>query len=195
MREQIPIFLGAEGPKNVALAGEICDGWLALFFAPTTTLLPRRADRGPRRDGARRDADSFEVCATVPLIVHDDVEEAADLLRPMYALYFGGMGAKGANFHNDVPRRMGYEDEAEKIQDLYLDGKKDEACAAVPTELIEKLALIGPEDKIRDELDAWRESIATTLLIGGGVQGPQGRRAHPGLGNTGCHNPGRIRAP
>ena len=105
----------------------------------------------------------------MPLIVHDDVEEAADMLRPMYALYFGGMGARGANFHNDVPRRMGYEDEAEKIQDLYLDGKKDEAAAAVPTELIEELALIGPEDKIRHELEAWRESIATTLLIGGDV--------------------------
>ena len=106
----------------------------------------------------------------MPLIVHDDVEEAANWLRPMYALYFGGMGAKGANFHNDVPRRMGYEDEAEKIQDLYLDGKKDEACAAVPTELIEKLALIGPEDKIRSELPAWRESLVTTLMVGGGVQ-------------------------
>jgi hypothetical protein len=91
------------------------------------------------------------------------------MLRPMYALYFGGMGARKANFHNDVPRRMGYEDEATKIQDLYLDGKKDEAAAAVPTRLVEELALIGPEDKIRGELDEWRESIATTLLIGGGV--------------------------
>ena len=166
VRDRIPIYLGAEGPKNVALAGEICDGWLALFFAPEHQDFYRDAlSEGLAKSG--RDLDSFEVCATVPLIVHDDVEAAADMLRPMYALYFGGMGAKGANFHNDVPRRMGYEDAAEKIQDLYLDGKKDEATAAVPTELIEKLALIGPEDKIRHELDAWRESIATTLLIGG----------------------------
>jgi alkanesulfonate monooxygenase SsuD/methylene tetrahydromethanopterin reductase-like flavin-dependent oxidoreductase (luciferase family) len=109
------------------------------------------------------------VCATVPLIVHDDVEQAADMLRPMYSLYFGGMGAKGANFHNDVPRRMGYEAEAEKIQDLYLDGKKEEATAAVPTELIEKLALIGPADKVRDDAQAWKESRVDVMLIGGGI--------------------------
>jgi F420-dependent oxidoreductase-like protein len=166
VRERIPIFLGAEGPKNVALAGEICDGWTALFFAPEHQDFYREnLTEGLERSG--RTLDDFEVCATVPLIIHDDVEEAADFLRPMYALYFGGMGAKGANFHNDVPRRMGYEAEAEKIQDLYLDGKKDEACAAVPTELVEKLALIGPEDKIRHDLEAWHDSIATTLLIGG----------------------------
>jgi F420-dependent oxidoreductase-like protein len=168
VRDRIPVYLGAEGPKNVALAGEICDGWLALFFAPEHQGFYRDAlTEGLAKSGG--DLDSFEVCATVPLIVSDNVEAAADMLRPMYALYFGGMGAKGANFHNDVPRRMGYEAEAEKIQDLYLDGKKEEATAAVPTELIEKLALIGPEDKIRDELEAWRESIATTLLIGGDV--------------------------
>ena len=85
----------------------------------------------------------------------------------MYALYFGGMGARGRNFHHDVAVRLGYEAEAKKVQDLYLDGKKEEAAAAIPTKLVEDLALIGPEDKIRDELDAWRESIATTLLIGG----------------------------
>jgi len=168
VRERIPIFLGAEGPKNVALAGELCDGWLALFFSPRHQDFYREAlAEGFARDGAAHDFDSFEVAATVPLIVHDDVEAAADMLRPMYALYFGGMGARGANFHNDVPRRMGYEDEATRIQDLYLDGKKDEAAAAVPTRLVEDLALIGPEDKIRAELEEWRESIATTLLVGG----------------------------
>ena len=104
---------------------------------------------------------------SVPLIVHDDVEQAADMLRPMYALYFGGMGAKGANFHHDVAVRMGYEAEAVKAQELYLGGRKDEAAAAIPTELVEKLALIGPEDKIRHDLEAWRDSIATTLLVAG----------------------------
>ena len=168
VRERIPIFLAAEGPKNVALAGEIADGWMALFFAPEHEGFYREAlAEGLAREGAGHDLDSFEVMATVPVIVHDDVEEAANFLRPMYALYFGGMGARGANFHNDVPVRMGYPDEAKLIQDLYLDGKKDEACAAVPTKLIEELALIGPEDKIRQELEAWRESIATTLLVGG----------------------------
>ena len=115
VRERIPIFLGAEGPKNVALAGELCDGWLALFFSPRHQDFYREAlAEGFARDGSAHDFDSFEVAATVPLIVHDDVEAAADMLRPMYALYFGGMGARGANFHNDVPRRMGYEDEADE---------------------------------------------------------------------------------
>jgi F420-dependent oxidoreductase-like protein len=168
VRERIPIFLGAEGPKNVALAGEICDGWLALFLSPHADRFYRDAlTEGFGREGAVHDFASFEVAATVPLIVHDDVEAAADMLRPYYALYFGGMGAKGANFHNDVPRRMGFEAEAEKVQDLYLDGKKDEAAAALPTRLIEQLSLIGPADKIRDDLAAWRESLATTLLISG----------------------------
>jgi F420-dependent oxidoreductase-like protein len=171
VRERIPIFLGAEGPKNVALAGELCDGWLALFFSPHSQGFYRDAlAAGFAREGAAHDFDSFEIAATVPLIVHDDVEQAADMLRPFYALYFGGMGAKGANFHNDVPRRMGYEAEAEKVQDLYLEGRKDEAAAAIPTKLIEELALIGPADKIRDDVAAWRESIATTLLVSGDAE-------------------------
>jgi F420-dependent oxidoreductase-like protein len=168
VREDIPIFLGAEGPKNVALAAEICDGWMALFFSPRNQDFYRDAlEEGFARDGARRSWDDFEVMATVPVIIHDNVEEAANFLRPMYALYFGGMGARGRNFHHDVAVRLGYEAEAKKVQDLYLDGKKDEAAAAIPTKLVEDLALIGPEDKLRDELDAWRESIATTLLIAG----------------------------
>jgi alkanesulfonate monooxygenase SsuD/methylene tetrahydromethanopterin reductase-like flavin-dependent oxidoreductase (luciferase family) len=139
----------------------------ALLLAAQRGLLPRRPGRGLRRDGARHSFDDFEVCATVPFIVHDDVEAAADMLRPMYALYFGGMGARGANFHHDVAVRLGYEAEAKRCQDLYLEGRKDEAAAALPTRLVEDLALIGPREKIRDDLEAWRESIATTLLIGG----------------------------
>ena len=106
----------------------------------------------------------------MPLIVTDDIEAATDALRPMYALYFGGMGAKSANFHANVPIRMGYEAEVRKIQELYLDGKKDEAAAAVPADLIEQLTLIGPPEKIRDDLEAWRESSVTTLLISGDPQ-------------------------
>src|SRR3954452_2656925 len=169
LRETIPIFLGAEGPKNVALCAELCDGWLALFFSPRHAGFYRDAlAEGFAREGARRSFDDFEVCATVPLIVHDDVEAAADMLRPMYALYFGGMGARGANFHHDVAVRMGYGAQARRCQDLYLEGHKDEAAAAIPTDLVEDLALIGPPDKIRHDLEAWRDSIATTLLIGGG---------------------------
>jgi F420-dependent oxidoreductase-like protein len=168
LRESIPIFLGAEGPKNVALCAELCDGWLALFLSPHHAGFYTDAlAEGFARDGARRSFADFEVCATVPLIVHDDVDAAADMLRPMYALYFGGMGARGANFHHDVAVRMGYEAEAKRCQDLYLEGRKDEAAAAIPTRLVEDLALIGPPDKIRDDLEAWRESIVTTVLVGG----------------------------
>ena len=167
LREDIPIFLGAEGPKNVALAAEICDGWLALFSPRNSAFYKEALAEGFARPGARRSWDDFEIAATVPVVIHDDVEQAADFLRPMYALYFGGMGARGANFHYDVAVRLGYEEEAKKIQDLYLDGKKQEAAAAVPTRLVEEVALIGPQDKIRADLDEWRESIVTTLLVGG----------------------------
>jgi F420-dependent oxidoreductase-like protein len=168
VREDIPIFLGAEGPKNIALAGEICDGWLALFYSPQHESFYREAlSEGFGRDGARRSFDDFEVAASVPVVLGDDVERCADFLRPMYALYFGGMGARDKNFHRDVAVRMGYEEEALRITDLYLDGKKDEAAAAVSTELVEQLALIGPADKVRHDLGAWRESIVTTMLVAG----------------------------
>jgi F420-dependent oxidoreductase-like protein len=168
LREDIPIYLAAEGPKNIALAGELCDGWLALFYSPGYDESYRESlQQGFEIPNARQTKDTFEVAATVPLIVTDDVEQAADMLRPMYALYFGGMGAKTANFHANVPIRMGYGDEVAKIQELYLSGNKEEAAATVPTKLIESMTLIGPKEKIRDELDAWRESIVTTLLVGG----------------------------
>jgi F420-dependent oxidoreductase-like protein len=168
LREDIPIYLAAEGPKNIALAGELCDGWLALFYSPHHDDFYREAlAEGFARPGARRNAEDFEVAATVPLIVTDDIESAADALRPMYALYFGGMGARGTNFHANVAIRMGYAEEVEKIQELYLSGNKAEAAAAVPTALLEQLTLIGPKDKIRHDLEAWRESIVTTLLVAG----------------------------
>jgi F420-dependent oxidoreductase-like protein len=168
LREDIPIYLAAEGPRNIALAGELCDGWLGLFYSPYHDALYRDAlAEGFARPGARRRAGDFDVAVTVPLIITDDIESAADRLRPMYALYFGGMGAKAANFHASVLIRMGYEAEAQRIQALYLAGCKDEAAAAVPTRLIEQLALIGSRDKIRHDLEPWRESIATTLLMNG----------------------------
>jgi F420-dependent oxidoreductase-like protein len=168
LREDIPIFLGAEGPKNIALAAELCDGWLAMLFSPTQPdYFVDALKDGFAKEGARRSFDDFEVAATVPLIVSDDLDQAADALRPFYALYFGGMGAKGKNFHANVAIRLGYEQEVEEIQDLYLDGKKDDAAAKIPRKLIEDMSLIGPEDKIRDDLEKWRESIVTTLLVSG----------------------------
>jgi F420-dependent oxidoreductase-like protein len=171
LRPDIPIYLAAEGPKNIALAGELCDGWLALFYSPHHDDFYREAlEAGLNHTEARRRPDDFDVAATVPLIVTDDVERAADAVRPMYALYFGGMGARKANFHANVPIRMGYEDEVAKIQELYLSGHKEEAAAAVPTKLIEQLTLIGSREKIRHDLEAWRDSSVTTLLVGGDPQ-------------------------
>jgi F420-dependent oxidoreductase-like protein len=168
LRSEIPIYLAAEGPKNIALAGELCDGWLALFYSPYHDGFYRDAlDEGLARPGAHRARDEFEVTATVPLIVTDDIEAAADAVRPMYALYFGGMGARAANFHANVAIRMGYEQEVAKVQELYLSNHKDEAAAAIPTKLVEQLTLIGSKEKIRHDLEAWRESIVTTLLVGG----------------------------
>ena len=168
LRSDIPIYLAAEGPKNIALAGEVCDGWLALFYSPYHDGFYRDAlGEGLAREGARSTTDKFEVAATVPLIITDDIEAAADAVRPMYALYFGGMGARGTNFHANVAIRMGYEAEVAKIQELYLGGHKEQAAAAVPTKLVEQLTLIGPKEKIRHDLEAWRASIVTTVLVGG----------------------------
>jgi F420-dependent oxidoreductase-like protein len=168
LRTEIPIYLAAEGPKNVALAAEIADGWLPLFFSPKSDAFYRTAlAEGFARPGARRRIEDFEIAAMVPVIVHPNVDEAADLLRPMLALYIGGMGAKGANFHLDVFARMGYEDVCATVQRLYLDGNRPEAAAAVPTPLVEDVALIGPAEKIRDELPAWRRSVITTMLLQG----------------------------
>jgi F420-dependent oxidoreductase-like protein len=168
LREDIPVYLGAEGPKNIALAAELCDGWLALFFSPEHEGFYRDAlNEGFGREGARRSADDFEVAATVPFIPTDDIDAAVDMLRPMYALYFGGMGAKSKNFHADVAVRMGFESEVAQIKELYLAGSKQEAAAAVPRKLVEQLALIGPPDKLRHDLEPWRDSLVTTLLVGG----------------------------
>ncbi|GAA4258570.1 LLM class F420-dependent oxidoreductase [Dactylosporangium darangshiense] len=169
LRTDIPILLAAEGPKNVALAAEIADGWLPLFFSPKADGFYRAAlAEGFARPGARRGPDAFEVAATVPIVVDDDVERAADGIRPFVALYVGGMGAKSVNFHRDVIARLGYERECDLIAEAYLAGNKREAIAAVPTAMVEDIALIGPAAKIKDELQRWRDSVVTTLVVTGG---------------------------
>jgi F420-dependent oxidoreductase-like protein len=166
LRADIPIMLAAEGPKNVALAAEIADGWLPMFFSPKMDAHYRSClAEGFARPGARRSFDDFEVPAFVPIVVHDDVEFAANLVRPSIALYIGGMGAKSMNFHANVFASMGYADEVARIQELYLDGRKAEAMAEVPTALIEDIALIGPLDKIREEKKRWEDTVITSLLI------------------------------
>jgi F420-dependent oxidoreductase-like protein len=171
LRTDIPIYLGAEGPKNVALAAEICDGWLPLFFSPKEDSFYREClSKGFAASGDSTKADHFEVAATVTIVPGDDPEQCANLVRPFLALYAGGMGARGANFHFEVFARMGYEDVALKVQDLYLQGKKQEAAAAIPLSMVEDVALVGPPAKIRDELQRWKETCITTLLVSGPQQ-------------------------
>lgn len=168
LRSDIPIFLGAEGPKNVALAAEICDGWLPLFFSPKEDGFYRKClAEGFAASGEAGKPDRFEVASTVMIIPGDDPERCADMVRPFLALYAGGMGAKGANFHFEVFARMGYEDVALKVQELYLQGKKAEAAAAIPLAMVEDVALVGPPDKIRAELEQWKETCITTFLVSG----------------------------
>jgi F420-dependent oxidoreductase-like protein len=159
LRPEIPIYLAALGPKNVALAAEIADGWLPIFVAP------ERFDDafGPSLTGA---PDGFEIAATASVLVGDDVAALRDALRPHVALYVGGMGAKGRNFYNSLVRRYGWEDDAERIQELYLSGKQREAIAAVPDELVDAVSLVGPKERIAERLEAWRETPVTTLVLG-----------------------------
>ena len=171
LRKDIPIFLGAEGPKNVALAGEICDGWLPLFFSPKEDAFYRKClAEGFAKSGEAGKSDRFEVASGVMIIPGDDVEACANFVRPFLALYAGGMGARGANFHFEVFARMGYEDVALKVQELYLAGKKEEAAASIPLSMVEDVALVGPMAKIKDEMAKWRETCITTFLISGPPQ-------------------------
>lgn len=176
LRRDLPIYLAAEGPKNVALAAEIADGWLPFLFSPrqNAEAAAQLAAGFAARGAERSPASGFEVAVTVPVVLNDDVEKAADAVRPTIALYVGGMGAKGANFHRDVVARMGYEAECDTIQELFLAGRKEEAIAAVPTRLVEEIALIGPAAKIRDELARWEESVVTTILVQGDVRTVRG---------------------
>jgi F420-dependent oxidoreductase-like protein len=168
LRSEIPIYLAAEGPRNVSLAAEIADGWLPLFFSPKEDAWYReRLRAGFDASGETDKSSRFEVASMLTIIPGDDAEQCADLMRPMVALYAGGMGAKGANFHFDVFARMGWEGVATKVQQLYLEGKKQEAAASIPLEMVEDVALVGPPDKIRDDLAKWRETCLTTVLLSG----------------------------
>jgi F420-dependent oxidoreductase-like protein len=156
LRSEIPIYLASMGPKSVELAFEIADGWIPIFFQPD------RAREVFPMNGAR---DGFDVAPSVPVVLLDDVQAARDALKQYYALYVGGMGAKGKNFYNDLFSRYGYEAQARTIQDLYLDGKQRDAAAAVPDAFVDAVALVGPKERIAERIDAFREGGATTLLV------------------------------
>jgi len=165
VRERIPIVVAALGPKNVALAAELAEGWQPIFYFPEKSAIAWAA---PLNEGlARRDATlgPLDVIAAAPLAIGEDVTSLRELSRPYFALYIGGMGARGKNFYYDLACRFGYENEAERIQDAYLAGRKDEATALVPAELVEKTSLIGPDGYVAERLAAFRESGVTTLNV------------------------------
>ena len=165
VRDRIPIVLAAVGPKNVALAAELAEGWQPFFF------MPEKADdvwgASLAAGTAKRDPGlgPLDVIAAAPLAIGEDVTGHRELARPFFALYIGGMGARGRNFYNTLARRLGYADAAERIQEAYLDGRKEEAAALVPDELLELTLLIGPDSYVRDRIEAWREAGVTTLNV------------------------------
>ncbi len=158
LRADVPIFMGAEGPKNVALAAEIADGWLPLYYSPYRQEV--YADQWAKAKPG------FEISQVVVLNIHDDVEEALMPVKASLGFYVGGMGAKTRNFHMELMARMGFEAEAQKIQELFFEGKRAEAVAMVPTEFADEISLVGPIDRVRDRLQAWRDTPVTTLLLG-----------------------------
>jgi F420-dependent oxidoreductase-like protein len=164
LRREIPIFLGAEGPKNVTQTAEIADGWLPLYYSPY-----RQEVYADQLAGAK---DGFEITAMATMIVTDDIEAGLVPVKAMLGFYIGGMGAKGQNYHAKLMQRMGYEAEALKVQDLFFEGRRDEAIAAVPSAFADEISLVGPLERIRDRVAAWEDSPVTTILVhGGNVEG------------------------
>jgi F420-dependent oxidoreductase-like protein len=157
LRNEIPIYMGAEGPKNVALSTEIADGWLPLIYNPYDESVYEQSLVNAKPD--------FQIAQMVTVNVTDDIDAGLMAVKRFLSFYVGGMGAKSANFHNDLFVRMGYAAEAEKIQQLFIENKRDEAANVIPDELADSLALIGPRDRIKDRLQAWRDSRVTTLLV------------------------------
>lgn len=168
-RPDLPIYLAAVGPKNLELAGEVADGWHAIFFSPEHSgALVASVAAGRRRAGRGSESDplnGFDIAPSVPVVVSDDVEAAADLVRPYAALYIGGMGSREQNFYNQLACRMGFEEAAARIQDLYLARQHRDAAAAVPFELIDATALIGPADRIRDRVQRYADAGVGTLSV------------------------------
>src|SRR6059058_3892887 len=164
VQERIPIYLAAIGPKNTALAGEIADGWIPTLFSPEhVSELRPLLEEGAARSG--KSLDGFDIAPTVNVFITDDIESARNAMRPFIALYVGGMGSREQNFYNQLVQRYGFEAEAQTIQDLYLEGKREEAMAAIPETLIDTVSLCGPKDVIRDRLAAYRDAGVGTLGI------------------------------
>jgi F420-dependent oxidoreductase-like protein len=167
LRADIPIMLGAEGPKNVALAAEICDGWLPIFYSPRIAgMYNEWLDEGFARPGARRTRETFEICATAQVVVTDDRPEIMELMKPHLALYMGGMGAEDTNFHADVYRRMGYAEVVDDVTKLFRSDRKDEAAKVIPDELVDDSAIVGDLAYVQEQVKAWEAAGVTMMVVG-----------------------------
>ena len=166
VQERIPIYIAAIGPKNTQLTGEIADGWLPTFFSPEYVaefreLLEEGAARAP---GGKSIDESFDIAPNVNVSIDDDIERARDAVRPLIALYVGGMGSRDKNFYNALVRRYGFEEAADEVQDLYLEGKKEEAARALPDELIDQTSLVGSKERIAERLAVYKEAGVGSLI-------------------------------
>jgi F420-dependent oxidoreductase-like protein len=166
VQERIPVFLAAIGPKNTTLAAEIADGWIPTLFSPEHVAEFRPLlEEGFARAGNGKGFDDFEIAPTVNVMVTEDVSAARDAMRPYVALYVGGMGSRDKNFYNALVQRYGFEDAAREVQDLYLEGKRDEAMAALPDELIDTVSLCGSPDLVRERIAVFRDAGVGTLMV------------------------------
>ena len=164
VQERVPIYIAAIGPKNTQLTGEIADGWIPTFFSPEHVGEFRSLlEEGAERAGRKID-ESFDIAPMVSVCIDEDIDKARDVMRPYLALYVGGMGSRKKNFYNALVRRYGFEEAADEVQDLYLDGKKEEAAAALPAELIDRTALCGPKDVVAERLAVYRDAGVGTLI-------------------------------
>lgn len=167
LRADIPVMLGAEGPKNVALAAEVADGWLPIFYSPRIAgMYNEWLDEGFARPGARRTRETFEICATAQVVVTDDRPAIMELMKPHLALYMGGMGAEDANFHADVYRRMGYAEVVDDVTKLFRSDRKDEAAKVIPDELVDDSAIVGNLDYVKEQIVAWEAAGVTMMVVG-----------------------------
>ncbi|MDT5315198.1 MAG: hypothetical protein QOE74_4218 [Mycobacterium sp.] len=180
LRADIPVMLGAEGPKNVALAAEICDGWLPIFYSPRIAdMYNEWLDEGFARPGARRTRETFEICATAQVVITDDRAGVMELMKPHLALYMGGMGAEDTNFHADVYRRMGYSEVVDDVTALFRSNRKDEAAKIIPDELVDDSAIVGDLDYVCEQIKAWEAAGVTMMVIG--ARSPEEIRELAGL--------------
>ena len=168
LRADIPVMLGAEGPKNIAMAAEIADGWLPIFYSPRIAgMYNEWLDEGFARPGARQTRETFEICATAQVVITDDRPAIMELMKPHLALYMGGMGSEDTNFHAEVYRRMGYAEVVDDVTRLFRSDRKDEAAKIIPDELVDDSAIVGNRDYVKEQIKVWEAAGVTMMVVTG----------------------------